>query len=211
MLVSELIEQLADADPDSVVLYLDSYADVEDSDEICEVLVDSNLWTHEEGVNHGESYKKRYPCGPRISDAQGHEVLSQSLERVVVLSNGPTNLRYLTTFQPDARQHALIEHALTSHRRAQMFGRYAPSRLVRKWTSENPTNRATSAQRTGRRFFGVSRLSSRRLTTVPLAVRHALGTVVGARLYWFLTADGLVSIRVMPSRRRQRTSRDPAR
>lgn len=103
MRVSELIEKLVTADPDSVVLFLDSYADVEESDEICEVLVSASLWTHEKGVRHGESYEKRYPYGPRLSDGEGHELISQSVERVVVLSNGPTNLRYVTPFQPNKR------------------------------------------------------------------------------------------------------------
>lgn len=211
MRVNELVEQLMNADLDSVVLYLDSYADVEESDEIREVFVDSNAWTYENGVNLGESYEKRYPYGPRISDGQGHEVLSQSLERVVVLSNGPTNLRYVTPFRPNRRQQVLIERALASHRRAQMFGRYAPSRLVRKWSRENPnpTNRAF-AQRKERKFLGVSRLSKRGLMTVPVSVRSALSLNVGNRLCWSLWGDGSVSVKVEPRRQKKGGSRDNA-
>lgn len=206
MRVRELVEQLMNVDPGSVVLYLDSYADVEESDEVREAFVDSNLWTYEKGMNHGEPYEKRYPYGPRISDGQGHEVLSQSFERVVVLSDGPTNLRYLTSFQPDERQQMLIERALASHRWAQAFGRYAPSRLVRKWTRENPlpTNTDAFAQRKKRGILGVSRLNSRGTVTVPLAVRRGLRANSGMRLYWYLSGDGFVSVKAELSRGRKR-------
>lgn len=206
MRVDDLVEQLLNANPSSVVLYLDSYADVEESDEISEVFVDSNVWTHEKGVRHGESYEKRYPHGPRPSDGEGHEVISQTVEGVVVLSNGPTNLRYLTRFQPNEREQMLIERALASHRWAQMFGRYAPSRLVRKWSSENsiPMSTDTFAQRKKRRFLGVSRLSNRGLMTVPIAVRSVLGPNAGTRLYWYLSGDGFASLKADLSRRRER-------
>lgn len=94
--VKELVERLANADPDSVVVYLDSYADVDESDEICEVLVDLNLWTHEVGTHHGTHYEVRYPGGPRATDSDSRVVTTQAVERVVVLSDGPTNLRYVT-------------------------------------------------------------------------------------------------------------------
>jgi hypothetical protein len=209
MRVNELIEQLVNADPDSVVLYLDPYADVEESDEISEVSVDSRLWTHEKGVRHGESYENRYPYGPLVSDGEGHEVLSQSIERVVVLSNGPTNLRYLPLFQPDERQQALIERARTSHRWAQAFGRYAPSRLVRKWTSENPTptNEDRPAQRKKRRFLGVSKSSSRGLVTVPRSVRSALRLRAGTRLWWYLSGDSVVCLKAETSCRLHKGSK----
>lgn len=213
MRVNELVEQLMNAAPDSVVLYLDSYADVEESDEIREVFVDSIAWTYEKGVNLGERYEKRYPYGPRISDGQSHEVLSQSLEGVVVLSNGPTNLRYVTPFQPNKRQQALIERALANHRWAQAFGRYAPSRLVRKWTCGNPipTNADTFAQRKKRRFLGISRLTNRGLMTVPDSVRSALKLNAGTRLCWSSSGDGFVSLKVEPRRQRKRGRCDNAR
>ncbi|MGF6261833.1 hypothetical protein OKW49_002761 [Paraburkholderia youngii] len=203
MRVNELVEKLVEADPGSVVLYLDSYADVDESDEIYEVLVDSTLWTHEKGVRHGASYEVRYPYLPRASEGEDHKVISQTVERVVVLSNGPTNLRYLTPFQPDERKQVLTKRARNSHRRAQAFGRYVPSRLVRKWTSENPTstNEDRPAQRKKRRFLGVSKSSSRGLMTVPRAVRSALRLSVGTRLWWYFSGDGFVSLKAEPSRR----------
>ncbi|MCG5077519.1 BPSL0761 family protein [Paraburkholderia tagetis] len=206
MRVSELIEQLVTADPDSVVLFLDSYADIDESDEIQEVLVDSHLWTYETGEHHGIGYEVRYPGGPRATDGVDHKVTMQLVERVVVLSDGPTNLRYVTPFQPNEREQMLIERALASHRRAQKVGRYAPSRLVRKWGSENsiPTSIDTFAQRKKRRFLGVSRLSNRGLMTVPLAVRSVLGPNAGTRLYWYLSGEGFASLKAELSRLRKR-------
>jgi hypothetical protein len=183
LLVSELIGKLLNADPDRVVLYLDSHADVEESNESCEVSVDSSLRTLEKGVCHGERYEKRYPYGHRASDGEGREVIRQALKCVVVLSDGPTNLRHVTSFRPNKRQQELAERALASHRWAQAFCRYARSRLVRKWTSEKPVpaNTDTFSQRKKRRFLGISGLKNRGLMTVPLAVRHATG--------WLLQLD----------------------
>jgi hypothetical protein len=42
----------------------------------------------------------------------------------------------VTTFDPDARQKAIIEEGLAEHRQAQASGRPAPNRLLRKWNSE---------------------------------------------------------------------------
>lgn len=201
----ELIRQLFNADPDSVVLYLDSRAWVDESDEILEVFVDSNVWTYETGARFGEPYEVRYPGNPRAPDDENHMLTTQLVEHVVVLSNGSTNLRYVTLFQPNERQQALIERALSSHRWAQAFGRYAPRRLVRKWTSENPlTTRVSSSQRAERRFLGVSRLNCRGLATVPLAVRSTLRRNAGTRLYWYLSGDGFASVKAELSRGRKR-------
>jgi hypothetical protein len=210
--VDELIMRLLNAKPDSVVLYLDSYACVDESDEVVEIFVDSNVWAYETGARYGENYEVRYPGSPRPSDEEKHVVTAQSVERVVVLSNGPTNLRYVVPFKPNEREQELTRRAFASHRRAQAFRRYAPSRLVNKWTSENSlaalVNRPTKGP--WRRFKCASRLSRCGLTRVPLVIRHAVGMAVGARLYWGVTPDGQVSISVMPSRRRERSNRDNA-
>lgn len=92
MRVRELIAVLSDADPDSVVVYLDSYADSDESDEICEVFIPSELWTHERGYSLGSKYEVRYPGPPRADD-DCHDV-THTREHVVVMSNGPTNLKY---------------------------------------------------------------------------------------------------------------------
>lgn len=209
MRVRELIRQLFNAEPDSVVLFLESHAWVDESDEILEIFVDSNVWTYETGARFGEPYEVRYPGIPRAPDEENHVVTTQSVEHVVVLSNGPTNLRYVSPFKPSKRQQDLIRRPLASHRRAQVFGRYAPSGLFSKWTRENSmtTNTDMFAQRNKRRFLGVSRLNNRGLMTVPLAVRRAAGMPVGVRLCWCLTPGGGVSINVMPSRRRIRGQR----
>jgi hypothetical protein len=94
MRVRELIAALADADPDSVVVFLDSYADSDESDEIREVLVPSKPLTHEKGYDRGIQYEVRYPGQPRADDDGFHMDVIQTQERVVVLSNGPTNLKY---------------------------------------------------------------------------------------------------------------------
>ncbi len=93
MRVRELIAVLADADPDSVVVFLDSYADSDESDEIREVFIDSELWTYEKGYCLGARYEVRYPGHPRRADDDCHDV-TQTREHVVVMSNGPTNLKY---------------------------------------------------------------------------------------------------------------------
>ena len=42
----------------------------------------------------------------------------------------------MSGFKPDERQQKLVKKALRSHRRAQARGRYAPDRLVEKWSGE---------------------------------------------------------------------------
>ncbi|SDJ36506.1 hypothetical protein SAMN04487926_14533 [Paraburkholderia steynii] len=42
----------------------------------------------------------------------------------------------MAKFKPDERQQKLIETARRSHREAQARGRFAPRRLVEKWSSE---------------------------------------------------------------------------
>ena len=42
----------------------------------------------------------------------------------------------MNDFEPDARKKRLIEQALKAHRKAQAKGRYAPRRLVERWSSE---------------------------------------------------------------------------
>jgi hypothetical protein len=44
--------------------------------------------------------------------------------------------RKMTEFTPDERQKRLIEKSLQAHRAAQKRGRFAPDRLVQKWSSE---------------------------------------------------------------------------
>ncbi|MGF6634156.1 hypothetical protein OKW38_002840 [Paraburkholderia sp. MM5496-R1] len=208
MKVRELIEQLVTADPDAVVVYLDSYADVYESDEIHEAFVDSYLWTHETGLRYGEWYDIRYPSGPEPVEGERHVIAAQKPEHVVVLSDGPTNLRYVTRYQVSQRQQELVNRGLRSHRWAQAINRYAPSRLVRRWSNENPnlSDRGRLAQRKRRRFLGVSKPSGRSLVTVPRAVRSTLRLKAGTRLCWYLSGDGFVSLRTGPTHLRNGTT-----
>ncbi len=42
----------------------------------------------------------------------------------------------MSAFKPEEHQQPLIEKALRSHRKAQARGRFAPERLVEKWSNE---------------------------------------------------------------------------
>lgn len=94
MNVRELISALSNADPESVVVFLDEYADRDESYEICEVVIPTTAWTHERGVCLAEKYEVRYPGGPREPDEHQTDLV-RVRERVVVLSTGPTNLRFI--------------------------------------------------------------------------------------------------------------------
>ncbi|MGF6410053.1 hypothetical protein [Paraburkholderia sp. MM5482-R1] len=92
MKVRELIAWLAGADPDSVVVFLDSYADSDESGEIRKVFIPSEPWTHETGYSLGIRHEGRYPGHPR-ADNDCHDV-TETREHLAVMSNGPTNLIY---------------------------------------------------------------------------------------------------------------------
>jgi hypothetical protein len=64
MRVRELIAALADADPDSVVVFLDSYADSDESDEIREVRVPSKPWTSRRVMTLVSSMKSDAQASP---------------------------------------------------------------------------------------------------------------------------------------------------
>jgi hypothetical protein len=95
MRVRELIEILNGADAESVVLYLESYADVGESDEVSDVHIPEKPWLHETGSTFGERYEFRLPIAERGDVEPERTNVLQRLEKVVVLSNGPTNLRYV--------------------------------------------------------------------------------------------------------------------
>ncbi|SAK53780.1 hypothetical protein AWB78_01359 [Caballeronia calidae] len=95
MRVHELIEALKAAHPDSVVLFLETYADVAESDEISHVHIPEKSWLHETGFNFGQRYELRLPIAERGDVELERTDVVQRFELVVVLSNGPTNLRYV--------------------------------------------------------------------------------------------------------------------
>lgn len=93
MTVRELIEALKGAEPDSVVLFLEIYADAGETDLISQVLIPEMPCLHESGISIGERYEIRLPMG-ELGDVEPERTdLVQRFERVVVLSNGLTNLR----------------------------------------------------------------------------------------------------------------------
>jgi hypothetical protein len=93
MTVRELIDMLRQADPSSLVLFLGEYADCDEADEIKEVVIPRQPWTHERGKYAGERYDVRYP-GPFGQREAGYVDVTHEVESVVVLSTGPTNLRF---------------------------------------------------------------------------------------------------------------------
>jgi hypothetical protein len=95
MKVRELLAQLAHADPEAEVFFLDQHADASEADAVQQVDIQSETWTHERGLYRGEPYESLYPGAPAECDSDYTGVVARSL-RVVVLSAGPTNLRYAT-------------------------------------------------------------------------------------------------------------------
>jgi hypothetical protein len=95
-----LLPILHEVDPDSVVLFMDPYADAVESDEIRHVFAPTFPWIHERGREPGIGYECRYPGRPAIREDSYVDV-SLSNEMVVVLSPAPTKLRYGL---PDERQ-----------------------------------------------------------------------------------------------------------
>jgi len=91
--VSELIEILRQAPQERQVLFLDSYADLDEADEVSQVDIQNTTWTHESGRAGREKYACHYP-GQRETRDEQHSDVVQIVESVIVLSSGPTNLRF---------------------------------------------------------------------------------------------------------------------
>lgn len=94
MKVRELLELLKGAPQDSVVLFMDEYADVDETDEIRQVDIQPTPWTHETGRYNGEAFEVRYPGPPDSRAETGYGDIVHVAESVVILSSGPTNLRF---------------------------------------------------------------------------------------------------------------------
>jgi len=93
MKVRELMEHLRNADPEATVLFLDEYADCDQADEVRQVTMPATNWTCERHADGDRAYDIHYPGPPERRDAPRQEEVTHS-ERVVVLSSGPTNLRF---------------------------------------------------------------------------------------------------------------------
>jgi hypothetical protein len=94
MKVQELLNALRDVDADSTVLFLAEHADADDADEVCEVYLAPRPWTYELGDYGGRDYQSWYPYRPEQRGSAYTSVRYES-RRVVVLSTGPTNLRFV--------------------------------------------------------------------------------------------------------------------
>lgn len=95
MKVREILNALRDVDPDSIVVFMAQYADSNESDEVREVHVPTEAWTHERGSYGSSEYEVRYPGAPEPRADDAYKDVVYETERVVVLSDGPTNLRFL--------------------------------------------------------------------------------------------------------------------
>ncbi|MBB5427486.1 hypothetical protein HDG40_005665 [Paraburkholderia sp. JPY158] len=95
MRVRDLLSQLALADPNAEVVFLDEHADAEEADVLRVVDIRQEFWTHESGECDGRRYEAVYPCKPAERESSGYASVLAERVQVVVLSAGPTNLRYL--------------------------------------------------------------------------------------------------------------------
>jgi hypothetical protein len=95
MKLRELMSALADADPESTVVFLEDYADSDQSSEVREVIIPKSSWTCERGLFYGDEYEVRYPGEPQsaFQDDAAYTGVVYNPERVVILSNGPTDLK----------------------------------------------------------------------------------------------------------------------
>ncbi len=54
---------------DSVLSFIDRYADSDESNEVREVYTSASAWTHEHGCYANIEYEPRYPGAPRLREA----------------------------------------------------------------------------------------------------------------------------------------------
>jgi hypothetical protein len=64
MKVRDLLEILNQADPESIVLYMTQYADTDESDEVREVDIPTELWTYERGRYGAVNTRRTIPALP---------------------------------------------------------------------------------------------------------------------------------------------------
>ncbi|MDH6149546.1 hypothetical protein OKW46_003471 [Paraburkholderia sp. WSM4179] len=90
MKVRELLKCLHDADPEAVVLWLQSYADATDAEEICYIACPQEPWTCERHLStDGHLSDVHYPSGHGPSLGWDERTDQQWSERVVILSSSP--------------------------------------------------------------------------------------------------------------------------
>ncbi|WP_322034417.1 BPSL0761 family protein [Burkholderia sp. BCC1970] len=94
MTAAQLVTALVCSEPNSHVLFLTHYADVEEADGVRQVSMLETAWTHERGEYRGDPYDVWYPRGP-VPREDSYQDVTYEAVRVVVLSDGPTNLRFI--------------------------------------------------------------------------------------------------------------------
>ena len=92
MNVRELLERLSEADPESVVLFLEAWSWIDEADEIATVTVPTEAWTFEESSESGHEYSVFYPGNDSNMEERSRQYVRQRQVRVVILSNGMNNL-----------------------------------------------------------------------------------------------------------------------
>jgi hypothetical protein len=92
MNVYELVERLSNADPESVVLFLEAWSWIDEADEVATVTIPTEAWTFEESSESGHQYSVFYPGKDRDIEERSRQYVRQQQVRVVILSNGTINL-----------------------------------------------------------------------------------------------------------------------
>ena len=88
MKVWNMLHRLQDADPDAVVLYLPPYADDSDAEEICDVVLVSDMWTGERHRSaDGSLLHVHHPAVGGLTLGWNQATDEQWSERVVILTS----------------------------------------------------------------------------------------------------------------------------
>ncbi|WP_228874445.1 hypothetical protein [Paraburkholderia saeva] len=94
MKVYQLLERLANADPEALVLVFLPYADVSDGAVLGDVIVRDDLWNHESGLYGGRPYEVFYPGAPEEREPLYSNVKVERV-RVVLIGEELGNFRLL--------------------------------------------------------------------------------------------------------------------
>ncbi|MGF6636520.1 hypothetical protein [Paraburkholderia sp. MM6662-R1] len=76
MKVRELLERLSEADPESVVLFLEAWSWIDEADEIATVTVPTEAWTFEESSESGHEYSVFYPGNDRDIEERSRQYIA---------------------------------------------------------------------------------------------------------------------------------------
>ena len=88
MKVRDILRRLQEVDTDAVVLYRAPYVDDSDAEEICDVVLVSDMWTGERHRSAEGSFSEvHHPAVGGLSLGWNQTTDEQWLERVVILSS----------------------------------------------------------------------------------------------------------------------------